>query len=327
MKISLALVLVLAVAGCSGPEKSPGGSRERTPDEMAHPGGQTPPTLPPAAINPLGTEPLPASTHFSAPRDPILMPGDVLDISVYGEPDLALSIRLPESGTFTFPLIGVVEANGLTTNSLEAGIRDRLGKDYLHNPQVTVTVTSFAPRQVFILGGVSKPSGYELPPSERMTLLQLISTAGGITDKAYKEFVQVVRVGPKGEREVLRLSLIEVENAIASGNPEADIELQPLDLVMIPSAARVVYVLGAVNQPGWFDIPADTRMTASMAISRAGSFTKFASTSSIQVLRQTPGSPAQKLRVDLDAIVGGNLQADVVLQPGDVVWVPERGLF
>ena len=162
---------------------------------------------------------------------------------------------------------------------------------------------------------------------ERITLLQLISVAGGITDKAYKEYVQIVRRGPKGAREVVQLSLVQVEQAIAKGNGEADIELQPDDLVMIPSAARVVYVLGAVKEPGWFEIPADTRMTASMAISRAGSYTKFASTSGIQVLRQTPEGASKRLPVDLDDVVGGKLEADVVLEPGDVVWVPERKLF
>ncbi|MCE9582893.1 MAG: polysaccharide export protein [Planctomycetes bacterium] len=320
--------LALLIAGCSGggETRNSGNPPETTAEERAHPGGGTPPTLPPMGLHPMGNSPL-TTTRLSPPRDPVLMPGDQLDISVYSEPDLKLTVRLPEAGTFTYPLIGLVEAVGMTPNALETAIRERLAKEFLHNPQVTVTVTSFAPRKVFILGGVQKPDGYVLPPSERITLLQLISVAGGITDKAYKEFVQIVRRGPKGEREVVQLSLVDVERSIAEGKGEADIELQPEDLVMIPSAARVVYVLGAVKSPGWFEIPADTRMTASMAISRAGSYTKFASTSSIQVLRQTPGGAPKKLSVNLDDIVSGKLDADVVLEPGDVVWVPERGIF
>jgi polysaccharide export outer membrane protein len=327
MKHFIAAAALLVFAGCAGNGTPKDNSAGPTPEDRVHPGGQTPPTLPPTAMHPLGNAPVPGSLHFSAPRDPVLMPGDVLEISVYGEPDLLLSVRVPESGSFTYPLIGLVDAAGLTPNALGASIRDRLAKDYLQNPQVMVTVTTFAPRQVFILGGVAKPSGYALPPSERMTLLQLISVAGGITDKAYKEFVQVVRVGPKGEREVLQLSLVDVENSIAQGKGEADIELQPLDLVMIPSAARVVYVLGAVKDPGWFEIPADTKMTASMAIARAGSYTKFAATGSIQVLRQKPDGTAEKIPVDLGDIVAGKLDADAVLKPGDVVWVPERSIF
>ncbi len=325
---SVCLFVVIAFAGCTGTGdgRGDGGAGDPTPEERAHPGGQTPPTLPPMAMIPIGPS-VPLTSHFTTKSDPVLIPGDVLDITVYAEPDLQLSVRLPESGSFTYPLIGLVQAAGLSPNALETAIRDRLAQDYIVNPQVTVTVSSFAPRQVFILGGVQKPSGYILPPSERMTLLQLISVAGGITDKAYKEYVQIVRTGPKGEREVVQLSLVAIESAIAQGKGDADIQLQPEDLVMIPSAARQVYVLGAVKEPGFFEIPADTRMTASMAIARAGSYTRFASKGSVQILRQVPGGAPKKLEVNLDDVMSGKLDADVVLEPGDVVWVPERGLF
>ncbi len=319
----LAFFAAVSLAGCATEE--PVKSGEKDPPATGAGGGGSPPVLP-AGFHPMAGAALPAG-RLSAPRDPVLVAGDLLGIGVYGEADLKVDVRIPESGSFSYPLIGSVQAAGLTPTLLEGSIRDRLAKDYLVNPQVSVTVKEFAPRQVFILGGVAKPNGYALPPSERITLLQLISVAGGITDKAYKEYVQIVRSGAKGEREVVQISLVEVEQAIAAGRGEADLELQPNDLVMIPSAARVVYVLGAVKEPGWFEIPADTRMTASMAIARAGSYTKFAATGSIQVLRQKPDGSAEKLAVDLGDIVSGKLDADVVLKPGDVVWVPERGIF
>ena len=84
---------------------------------------------------------------------------------------------------------------------------------------------------------------------------------------------------------------------------------------------------GAVNKPGYIDIPTDATMTVSMAISQAGSYNKFASTGRIQVLRHTPGGETQKFVVDLDAVLNGNFDKDIVLQPGDVIWVPERGIF
>jgi len=323
MKTPLIFVLLAALSGCTSDPAKPdpdAGSNDR-------PRQTDPPGLPSGlGRGPAGTG-QPPVVRAHAPRDPSLIPGDLIDISVYQEPDLKLSVRIPEGGSFSYPLIGQVEAAGLTPGMLEKAIRERLAKDYLRNPQVTVTVTTFATRKIFILGGVVKPAGYEITPTERITLLQLISEAGGITDKAYKESVQIVRRDSKGEREVILLSLVDVELAISKGRAEADLELWPEDLVVIPSAARVVYVLGAVKEPGWFEIPADTRMTASMAISRAGSYTKFASTGSIMVLRQVPGGDPKRLPVDLDEIVKGKLEQDVVLEPGDVVWVPERGLF
>ena len=90
-------------------------------------------------------------------RDPVLLPGDMLQISVYKQPDLALQVRVPQEGVFQYPLIGEVKAAGKTQAALEREIRDKLAKDYLHNPFVTVTVTAFATRQVYILGGIQKP--------------------------------------------------------------------------------------------------------------------------------------------------------------------------
>ncbi len=191
---------------------------------------------------------------------------------------------------------------------------------------MTVTVKEYAKRMVYILGGVQKPGGYEMSARHGMTLLQLVATAEGFTDRAYKEYAQVVRRRDR-EREVIRLSIVEVEKHVARGRPEADVELQPDDLVVVPSAARVVYVLGQVKSPGSFPLPVDTRVTVSMAISQAGSWTKFASTGRIQVLRQPPTGEPAKITVDLDEVMDGKLDKDVELQPGDIIWVPERGIF
>jgi polysaccharide export outer membrane protein len=119
-----------------------------------------------------------------------------------------------------------------------------------------------------------------------------------------------------------------VEKLIAKGQPEADLELWPDDLVVIPSAVRVAYVLGAVNKPGNIDVPNDARVTVSMAVSSAGSYTKFAATGRVQVLRRSPTGEIRKFMVDLDAVLyDAKLDQDIQLLPGDVVWVPERGIF
>ncbi len=261
-----------------------------------------------------------------APPEPALAAGDVLAIYVYQQPDLTIEVRVPPAGFFTFPLIGAVEAAGRPTAEVEREIRDRLAKDFLYDPMVTVTVKEYARRMVYILGGVQKPGGYEMSPRQGMTILQLIASAEGFTDRACKEYAQIVRRRGR-DREVIRLSVAEVERQVARGRPEADLELHPDDLVVIPSSARVFYVLGQVKNPGAFPLPVDTRVTVSMAVSQAGSYTKFASTGRIQVLRQPPLGDPVKLTVDLDEVIEGRLEKDVELQPGDVIWVPERGIF
>lgn len=274
----------------------------------------------------------PATAKFTAPAnlpapDPLLIAGDLLHISVFRAPELELEVRIPQEGTISYPLIDAVPAAGRTAGQVERTIKERLAKDFYHDPQVTVTVKDYAKRRVFVVGGVTKPGSYEIFPHQRLTVLQAVAAAEGFTDRAYKEYVQIVRRRNAREREVIGLSLVDVERMIARGNPEADLELWPDDLLVIPSAVRVAYVIGAVNKPGQVEVPNGARMTVSMAVSHAGSWTKFASTGRVQVLRQTPGGEQQKLPVDLDAVLNGRLDLDLDLQPGDVVWVPERGIF
>jgi polysaccharide export outer membrane protein len=259
--------------------------------------------------------------------DPILLPGDLLRITVFRQQDLDLEVRIPDSGAINYPLIGSVRAVGSTPAGLEQFIREKLGKDYLENPSVTVTVKEYAKRKVYIVGGISKPDGYEMVPDARLTVFQLVAMAGGFTDRAYKEYVQVIRRQGNSERGIIRLSLVDVERRMARGESNADLELWPEDLVVVPSAVRVAYVLGAVQKPGPIAVPVNARMTLSMAVSEAGSYTKFAATGRVQVIHHTPWGEVSKRTVDLDAILGGRLDLDLDLEPGDVVWMPERGIF
>jgi polysaccharide export outer membrane protein len=263
----------------------------------------------------------------NAPRpELVLVPGDLVRISVHQQPDLDLETRIPDDGRISYPLIGPVQAAGKSGPALEASIRQKLAADYLQSPSVTVTVKEYVKRKVFIVGGVTKPDGYELAPDSRLTVLQLIAAAGGFTDRASKDMVQVVRRQANGERTVLRFSLLEVERLLAQGKADADLDLWPDDLVVVPASLRVAYVLGQVNHPGAIELPAHTKVTVSMAVAHAGSYTKFASTGSMQLLRHPPTGAVRTTLVDLDGILDGK-QPDPELEPGDVLWVPERGIF
>jgi len=183
----------------------------------------------------------------SGPRPaPLLMPGDLLRISVYRQPDLDLEVRILDTGMISYPLVGAVQAVGKAAAALEETLRQKLQKDFLENPSVTVTVKEYAKRRVYIVGGVAKPDGYEIAPDGRMTVFQLVAAAGGFTDRAYKEYVQVIR-RQGADRTVIRLSLVDSERRLARGEADADLELWPEDLVMIPSAVRVAYDRGCAR--------------------------------------------------------------------------------
>src|SRR5579864_2861341 len=135
----------------------------------------------------------PATTKSGPRPAPLLMPGDLLHISVYRQPDLDLEVRILDTGMITYPLVGAVQAVGKPAAALEETLRQKLQKDFLENPSVTITVKEYAKRRVYVVGGVTKPDGYEIAPDGRMTVFQLVAAAGGFTDRAYKEYVQVIR--------------------------------------------------------------------------------------------------------------------------------------
>src|SRR5689334_19314256 len=185
------LALLLLLTAC--------GSAQDRPIPVA---ADTPPTNDVVAA-PAG-KPEPAAFAKPPKAAPLtLVAGDVLHITVFRQKDLELEVRIPEDGSFAYPLIGDVQAAGRTVKSIEADMRPRLEEKYLYRAGVNITVRDFAPRMVYLLGGVTKPGGYEIHPNRRLTILQLISTGGGYTDRAQKEYAQLIRRNEKNERELV----------------------------------------------------------------------------------------------------------------------------
>jgi polysaccharide export outer membrane protein len=122
-----------------------------------------------------------------------LSPNDVVRVKVFQEDDLTTEMRLAKDGTATFPLLGVINLGGQTVDEAAATIRDLLGKDYLVNPQVTLTVAEYAKRRFMVLGQVQKPGSYDIPSEESVTLLQAIAMAGGFTRLAVQSKVTIIR--------------------------------------------------------------------------------------------------------------------------------------
>ncbi|PIE25437.1 MAG: capsular biosynthesis protein [Neptuniibacter caesariensis] len=106
--------------------------------------------------------------------------GDLLGITVYGEEDLSLEVRLSDAGTISYPFLGEISTNGLSTGELGEVIRSRLADGYLVNPSVNVTVIEY--RQFFIYGAVEKPGAYPYQPG--LTLQKAVALAGGFTERA-----------------------------------------------------------------------------------------------------------------------------------------------
>ena len=133
------------------------------------------------------------NTPSAKSRSYTLAPSDLVHVKVYQEDDLESKLRIGKDGTITFPLIGVVEIGGKTLDEAGALIGERLAKDYLVNPQVTLSVAEYSKRRFTVLGQVQKPGTFEIPNEESMTLHQAIAMAGGFTRLANRGAVSVSR--------------------------------------------------------------------------------------------------------------------------------------
>jgi polysaccharide export outer membrane protein len=118
-------------------------------------------------------------------------PQDLIEISVFQVPDLSRTVRVNSGGQISLPLIGVIQAGGLTIQELEKTIGKRLSEKYLQDPQVTAFVKEFTSQRVTLEGSIAKPGIY--PLTGRTTLLQAVALAGGLDKLADPKGVIVFR--------------------------------------------------------------------------------------------------------------------------------------
>ncbi len=248
--------------------------------------------------------------------EPLIGPEDLLEINVFELPELKTTTRVLDDGTISLPLLGVVQAAGLTKTALEVRVRDLLEARFVQDPQVTIGVTEHRSRQVSVIGAVTKPGPIQMIGPR--TVLQMISEAGGLTKEAGTE-IFVIRRTESGRAERIQLDL---EELITKGNPDLNLLLSPGDVINVPVDRPIyVYVDGAVRNPGQVEGRSSRAITLLQAVARAGGLTERANLRDVHVLRKTAGGQS-RIPVNLRQIRKGKAD-DLVLVDGDVVVVPE----
>jgi polysaccharide export outer membrane protein len=249
--------------------------------------------------------------------DYVIGPQDVLSIAVFDSADLGGKYAVELDGTFTFPLIGRVNAGGMTIRDFESALKVRLADGFFRNPQVTVAVEQYRSQRVFVTGEVRNPGSYALTGD--MTLIEALAKAGSTTPNASDE-VLVVR-GGKGEaldaslaaasgadgRDTIRINLQQLQSGGASAR---NVDLRDGDTIYV-ARAELTYVFGQVKNPGSYAIRSDT--TVLQALSLAGGVTPTGAMNRTRIIRTVDGTKTE-IRVKLTDIV----------QPGDTIMVPER---
>jgi polysaccharide export outer membrane protein len=168
-----------------------------------------------------------AETAAALPDSYLIQPGDVLQISVWKEPELQQEVIVRPDGGVSFPLSGDLQAAGKSAESLRNELRERLGKQIL-DPEVTVSVKIANGNRIFVVGKVNRPG--EFPLVRPTDVMQALGLAGGATPFAAVNSIRVLR--REGDRQVV--IRFRYDDVAKGRHLEQNILLRSGDTVVVP---------------------------------------------------------------------------------------------
>ena len=270
----------------------------------------------------------------SIPITDVIQIGDKLNIKVFREQDLSgffyqrdVGFTVDFLGFIEYPLLGQVRAQGLTLVQFQMVVEEALRKDYLVDPQVHVEFyRRSVGSKVAIVGQVQSPNSYDYDPN--MTITRLISLARGFR-QINDQRRGVVQLANSKEVRVTRIFddkskvsyLIDVDEIVA-GKAE-DFNLEIGDLIFVPKRKldMQISILGEVKRQGNFDY--SPGMSVVRAIGQADGFTSIAAPNRIRLTRMTEDPNKRDMfTINVEKIMNGQSN-DVLLYPGDIIYVPE----
>ncbi|HVP43767.1 MAG TPA: polysaccharide biosynthesis/export family protein [Terriglobales bacterium] len=253
----------------------------------------------------------PAPAAYGAVR---MGPGDLLDISVFGVPDLSQKARITSSGDVYLPLVGYVHLDGLTIPEAQTAIEQRLVEGrFVNEPHVTIFVAEYA-TGVSVMGEVQKPGIYPIFGSRR--LFDLISAAGGLTERAGRVVTITHRDRP------LEPQSVSFDPDPAK-NSASNVEIVQGDTILV-TRAGVIYVVGEVQQPSGYLMEASQNFTVLKALALAHGPGRYAKLDNSKVIRKKADGSYEEIPVALRKILDAK-QKDVPLQADDILFVPASG--
>ncbi len=278
-----------------------------------------------------------AASSYAAEGAYLIGAGDILQIKVYGDAQLSKEYEVGDDGAIRIPWIRDFPAAGMTARQVEAELERVLGKDYLVDPQVSVTIKEYKSKKIYILGAVKKPGHYSLKGTTR--ILEAIAMAGGIAPNGGQDFTLIRGAGAisgedvgklmtekasedavSGRLEGAKVIAVDGHKLLEKGDLSQNLLLRDGDVFFIPKTASV-YFDGEVKKPG--SIPYEEGLTLSRAISLVGGLTQNASKKVI--VARTTGGQNKRIVVNLRKI-SDDPNENFFLLPGDVVKV-KRSIF
>lgn len=266
----------------------------------------------------------------------LLGPGDVLDIRVFGQPELSTATaQIDGDGNLSsLPFLEQpIPAKCRTDKQVQKDIAAAYAK-FINNPQVSVRVAERNSRQpATVFGAVRQSARVEM--KRRVRLNELVAVSGGFTERA-SGTIQILHTEPlmcpaPGEEEEAKpidgtkipLQIVKISE-LRAGKVEANPVIRPGDYVLV-TEAEPIYIYGAVVSPN--GVYLREQMTLTRALAMVGGTRSEAKLSEVAIYRSIPGGTQQDKKIYDVSAIRKNKAEDPVLQAYDIIEVPEAGLF
>ena len=271
-----------------------------------------------------------ASAETSASSDYVIGPEDVLQITVFDVPDLNQTVRVANDGTISIPLLGRIEASGLTSDQLRDRLEAALGKNLVQNPQVSIFVKNFQARPVSVVGAVEEPGLYQVTGPR--SLVEMLSMAGGLAKRstaAAGKYVYVTRPGGfhnlkivPGMHEIAPNKIsIELHDLLYTQAKGLNIPIQSHDIIAV-AKADVIYVAGSgIRKPGGFLLEDRSSVTVIQALAMAQGLLPDAARHSARIIHTKPDGSRVETYIDVEKIIKDKAP-DPVLASNDILYIP-----
>lgn len=162
--------------------------------------------------------------------DYVLQPSDLIRVIVFQEGDLQRDVRITQEGSVSLPLIGTIELKNKSVHQAEDTIRQLYDRDFLVNPQISITVLEYSQRTAQVIGAVNSPGAIAFPPEQKMGLMEAIARAGGFSRLAERRRVRLTRTLADGKTENFTVNVDE----LIQGNSAEPWLLVKGDVIFVP---------------------------------------------------------------------------------------------
>lgn len=246
---------------------------------------------------------------------------DLIGISVYAAPELSGTARVESDGCIRLPMLQKrIPTAGLLPNELEDAItKEFIDENVLVHPVVTVSVLEYRSRPITVSGAVRNPSTFQAVG--KVTLLDAISTAGGLSENAGSEILVSRSPSKDNPAAPVPIERVNVRTLLDGESSASNLILEGGETIRVPLAGEV-YVVGSVKKPGSFYLTDGAESSVLKALALSGGLDSFPKHTAY-IYRVNEGKPGRtEIPVELKSILDRK-SPDVVLEANDIFYIPD----